>query len=1010
MKKHLHLYLLFVGFLGFGQVPAPEIHDNSIANYFQFVEKDRIPNGLLLDAAVEFADLKRYDGTLPDSSFTSSKLVADIYSTLITSRLSASAVLPKTADGFLADWKASQRPDIIPLGGLFYKYSEYSAQTRQNMQNGLDPGTIIIAGRAINDKYVDGQWINPYEEKKVFALAPATNGFNKHSFKIALPDNLFLSNQSAQIQKIEYKLQDSQPYQILPQNQLIDVSYPAEGVYTWTFKLTLNSGEILYSHTQFTVKGNMDKYTDTRNPVSRTTNLGQYTKVLVDPVTIPSLFGNPPIQIAKATMYIKLAPGHTQIVKPVIVAEGFDLGIITSPSEEAGLTNIDSFIKSLYGNYSLYSQLGSNYDIVYVDWRNGVDYIQNNAALLKKAIQWVNANKTGTEKNIVLGQSMGGLVARYALKDMETAGQNHDTKLFISHDSPHQGANIPLGLQSMLINVSNSYLRAPLLAGAGELIVPIFNQGVSVNDILTLTDTPAARQMLINYYDKNYNIDNSIHNNWQNELKAKGYPQLTRNVAISNGSECGTDQNLTDLIRIDMETRDRHGINGLIASLLGVAMHDVDMIILSSIPGSSKFVFDFTVRPMTNLNENKQIYSGKMTYKKKILWVLNAQTTFMEGSRNQPSGVFPMDKYGGGRFAFDRTQLPNSIKDNVTITPFSFIPTPSALDVYSGNQVLTENDYQRPYSPVDDAAKVPFANFVAEKVGINADHITFSQRNGDFIVNQLSTNTAVQNQKITSSYLCGTKVLIGGDNVLLCSDEGATYTTGFAPNIQWSVPTGASLVNITGSTILPQISLNAKTNATGYVQLQALLSGNDGSNTISKNIWIGKPQFYISKNTNNAPDILYEVKSSTPMSVTDQGVTQVVWKRMDNGGTRTGLSYMVHPVNYSFDMEITATNRCGSSTTYLSVPAATSPFKLVNETNNSNQYFVHTLQDSAARGLNNTVPAKGNYQIKIANSLGVTVISTTGDRFDLSNLPTGAYFVNIVKDNTVIISQTLIKK
>ncbi|MFP3675409.1 hypothetical protein SB724_21575, partial [Bacillus sp. SIMBA_031] len=78
--------------------------------------------------------------------------------------------------------------------------------------------------------------INPYEEKKVFALAPATNGFNKHSFKIALPDHLFLSNQSAQIQKIEYKLQDSQPYQVLPQNQLIDVSYPAEGVYTWTFK------------------------------------------------------------------------------------------------------------------------------------------------------------------------------------------------------------------------------------------------------------------------------------------------------------------------------------------------------------------------------------------------------------------------------------------------------------------------------------------------------------------------------------------------------------------------------------------------------------------------------------------------------------------------------------------------------------------------------------------------------------------------------------------------------
>jgi hypothetical protein len=32
----------------------------------------------LLDAAIEYANFKKYDGTLPDSSFTSSKLVADV--------------------------------------------------------------------------------------------------------------------------------------------------------------------------------------------------------------------------------------------------------------------------------------------------------------------------------------------------------------------------------------------------------------------------------------------------------------------------------------------------------------------------------------------------------------------------------------------------------------------------------------------------------------------------------------------------------------------------------------------------------------------------------------------------------------------------------------------------------------------------------------------------------------------------------------------------------------------
>jgi alpha-beta hydrolase superfamily lysophospholipase len=74
-------------------------------------------------------------------------------------------------------------------------------------------------------------------------------------------------------------------------------------------------------------------------------------------------------------------------------------------------------------NSALKSYLEGNYDIIYVDWGIGTDYIQNNAELLKKAIRWVNQNKIGSEKNVVLGQSMGGLIARYALKDMEDNGK-----------------------------------------------------------------------------------------------------------------------------------------------------------------------------------------------------------------------------------------------------------------------------------------------------------------------------------------------------------------------------------------------------------------------------------------------------------------------------------------------------------------------------------------------------------------------------------------------------------
>ncbi|VDH03263.1 PGAP1-like alpha/beta domain-containing protein [Bergeyella zoohelcum] len=100
----------------------------------------------------------------------------------------------------------------------------------------------------------------------------------------------------------------------------------------------------------------------------------------------------------------------------------------------------------------------------------GTDYIENNAELLKKAIRWVNQNKVGNEKNVVLGQSMGGLVARYALKDMEDQGENHDTKLYISHDAPHLGANTPLGLQYMMKNISRTFLKSPIVAGINYIV------------------------------------------------------------------------------------------------------------------------------------------------------------------------------------------------------------------------------------------------------------------------------------------------------------------------------------------------------------------------------------------------------------------------------------------------------------------------------------------------------------------------------------------------------------
>src|SRR5476651_70080 len=89
-----------------------------------------------------------------------------------------------------------------------------------------------------------------------------------------------------------------------------------------------------------------------------------------------------------------------------------------------------------------------DYNGVHID--GGADYIQRNAYTLVKIIQDINSKLVASgssEKLVVVGPSMGGLISRYALTYMEQHSLDHNTRLWVSFDSPHLGANIPIGDQ-----------------------------------------------------------------------------------------------------------------------------------------------------------------------------------------------------------------------------------------------------------------------------------------------------------------------------------------------------------------------------------------------------------------------------------------------------------------------------------------------------------------------------------------------------------------------------------
>jgi hypothetical protein len=123
---------------------------------------------------------------------------------------------------------------------------------------------------------------------------------------------------------------------------------------------------------------------------------------------------------------------------------------------------------------------------------------------------------------------MGGLIAKYALAYMEKnalSTGNHNCGLFVSQDSPHMGANIPIGLQQLLKN----------LAGFNIMEAERFWDNLN---------TPAACELLIDHENRSeLNIAHEIRNSYlQNTISNSlpgsfGWPinPGLRKVALSNG-------------------------------------------------------------------------------------------------------------------------------------------------------------------------------------------------------------------------------------------------------------------------------------------------------------------------------------------------------------------------------------------------------------------------------------------------------------------------------------------
>ncbi|MBC7391113.1 MAG: hypothetical protein H7329_18045, partial [Opitutaceae bacterium] len=387
-----------------------------------------------------------FNGTLTDSNRIDMNLWRTLYLQLQTGWTRATAnPLPAitSVNTTIKQNVSSTLPIPIPL--LIASYN--TVKTTAFSSNLLSYNSST---KQVSD--VAGRSQSPYDPKTLFVACPNKKITIIGSENFIIQSNMIWNNTGKTISQIQIDFANGQSFQTVTVGTAINVSYIDTGFKKWTIKVTLNDNSILQCYNEYNVL--------------RTANVS--SKFQSSQSTIPSWgFINSVSGTRNAATvlinYSKNNPTGT-LRKPLIVVEGYDVSFI-APSLQPFNYSVVDFINGIEESklqYDFNNQLDdiAGYDLVFVDFADGAADIVLNAGAVQEVINRVNANKVNDnrpttpirQQNVVMGLSMGGLCARYALANMTKnfTATPTETRLLITHDSPHKGANIPLGLKYMI--------------------------------------------------------------------------------------------------------------------------------------------------------------------------------------------------------------------------------------------------------------------------------------------------------------------------------------------------------------------------------------------------------------------------------------------------------------------------------------------------------------------------------------------------------------------------------
>jgi len=488
---------------------------------FEHVDLDLVPTGLLLEHGYPTIDVKAFDGTINDSNYAHTYSWRKAYGTLLRSFIDSTAAFDSLGT-LVAAMQVYIDSGFVPISIFNYQYNSIKPSA-------LDDSLFYLTGLQLHD--VTGRTQSPYETNTCFMAASAVSATDENTVSFVFKESFYTSNDTRTVDHLEVDFGNGTNH-ILAWGDTITIVFDSTYTEGISLNLFFTDESSLSSH--FTMEANKESPPELSpyNNLPDITNWALAHEGISDQLVVSVRFG--------------CGNSSGAILKPFIVLDGYGDPKLSALS--AALNKYHNgrafwgmfFDKNETAYLNLFKQ---GYDLVFVSYKDGSAAIQTNAAAVEEMIELINEEKWvygSTHKNVLLGVSMGGIVGRYALAHMyqqhiaNSANPNHDTKLFFSFDSPHWGANAPLGLQAMVVDLYRLYSQGSIPGIEWEEIYW---------DYKSIT-SPAAKQMLINHV---YWNNRSLHTDFYDELRDVSYNNGQegnigcRTIAISNGSGKGLD-------------------------------------------------------------------------------------------------------------------------------------------------------------------------------------------------------------------------------------------------------------------------------------------------------------------------------------------------------------------------------------------------------------------------------------------------------------------------------------